>query len=63
MSERARPSEGPQNEDRAEARRRFGRLPERVSMDELVESEPQAPSPEPSYDGAADAIRWYGTPL
>ena len=61
MSEHERPSEAP--DTRAEARRRFGRLPERVSLDDLVESEPQPPTPEPGYDENVDAVRWYGIPL
>jgi hypothetical protein len=59
MSEHERPSEAP----RAEARRRFGRLPDRVSPDDFVESEPQPPTPEPGYDVNVDAVRWYGIPL
>jgi len=50
-------------DDRAAARRRFGHLPERVHDDELVESTPQPPAPEPAYDPNTDAIRWFGIPL
>ena len=42
---------------------RFSRLPDRVNPDELVESQPEAPRPEPAYDENVDAVRWYGIPL
>ena len=51
------------NDGRAEARRRFGKLPDRVELDDMVESEPQSPPPEPAWDENIDAIRWYGIPL
>ncbi|MEO8328619.1 MAG: hypothetical protein ABI586_01315 [Candidatus Nanopelagicales bacterium] len=46
-----------------EAGRRWARLPERVSVEEMVESEPLPPQPEPAYDENVDAVRWYGIPL
>jgi hypothetical protein len=48
---------------RAEARRRFGRLPDRVPADELVESHPQPPPAEQGFDPAQDAVRRFGLPL
>jgi hypothetical protein len=51
------------DDDRTEARRRYRRLPVRVEPEELVESAPQPPRPEPAYDENIDAVRWYGIPL
>jgi len=42
---------------------RFSKLPERVDPEELVESHPQPPRPEPAYDENVDAVKWYGIPL
>jgi len=62
MSERHARRVGPAD-DRDAARRRFGRLPDRVEPADMVESEPQPPHPEPALDENLDAIRWYGIPL
>ena len=48
---------------RAEGRRRFGRLPEPVSTDDMVESVPEPPPAERGFDPAADAVRRFGIPL
>jgi hypothetical protein len=48
---------------RAEGRRRFGRLPQPVPADELVESHPQPPPAEQGFDPAQDAVRRFGLPL
>jgi hypothetical protein len=48
---------------RGEARRRFAKLPERVEVEDMVESEPMPPRPEPAYDENVEAIRWFGIPL
>jgi len=42
---------------------RFRTLPERVEPDEMVQSQPEAPRPDPAYDENVEAIRWYGLPL
>lgn len=42
---------------------RFRRLPERVEPEEMVQSQPQPPRPDPAYDDNVEAIRWYGLPL
>jgi hypothetical protein len=46
-----------------ERKRRFGRLPEPVSVDDMVESVPEPPPPEVGFDPAADAVRRFGIPL
>ncbi|MCZ3386799.1 MAG: hypothetical protein LH630_07495 [Actinomycetia bacterium] len=48
---------------RVEARRRFGRLPEPISADDMVESVPEPPPDEQGFDPHADAIRRFGIPL
>lgn len=49
--------------DRAEGRRRFGRLPDPVPLEDMVESVPEAPPEEQGFDSNADAVRRFGIPL
>lgn len=48
---------------RVEGRRRFGRLPDPISTDDMVESVPEPPPEEQGFDPNADAIRRFGIPL
>lgn len=48
---------------RVEGRRRFGRLPDPIVADDMVETVPEPPHPEPGFDPNAAAVRRYGTPL
>ena len=60
---RGSPDSGQADDDRSAARRRFGRLPDRIAVDDLIESEPQPPQLDPVRDESFEAIRWYGTPF
>ena len=55
--------EGTEDPGRAEGKRRFGRLPERVAPADMVESQPLPPPPEPGFDPAEDAVRRFGIPI
>ncbi|MEO8107348.1 MAG: hypothetical protein ABI720_08510 [Actinomycetes bacterium] len=59
----ALPMEVPVDPARAEGKRRFGRLPEPVSTEDMVELVPEPPPFEPGFDPAADAVRRFGIPL
>jgi hypothetical protein len=48
---------------RVEGRRRFGRLPDPISADDMVESVPEPPPAEQGFDPNADAVRRFGIPL
>jgi hypothetical protein len=48
---------------RAEGKRRFGRLPEPIAPEDMVESMPEAPPVEQGFDPNADAVRRFGIPL
>jgi hypothetical protein len=48
---------------RAEGKRRFGRLPEPIAPEDMVESMPEAPPLEQGFDPNADAVRRFGIPL
>ena len=48
---------------RVEGRRRFGRLPDPISPDDMVESVPEPPPDEQGFDPNADAVRRFGIPL
>lgn len=50
-------------DERAEAKRRFGKLPIRIDPADLVESQPSTPPPEPEQDENLQAVRWFGIPL
>ncbi len=54
---------GPEDPARVEGRRRFGKLPDPISPDDMVESVPQAPPDEQGFDPNADAVRRFGIPL
>jgi hypothetical protein len=49
--------------DAARRKVRFGELPKPIEVADMVESEPESPPPEPTYDPNIDAIRWFGIPL
>ncbi len=55
--------DNPEDASAAERKRRFGRLPEPVSVDDMVESVPEPPPAEAGFDPAADAVRRFGIPL
>lgn len=59
----AEPTKTAVDDARAEGKRRFGRLPDPVSADDMVESVPEPPPAEAGFDPNADAVRKYGTPL
>jgi hypothetical protein len=48
---------------RLERRRRFGRLPDPISPDDMVESVPEPPPDEQGFDPNTDAVRRFGIPL
>jgi hypothetical protein len=48
---------------RQEGRRRFGRLPDPISPDDMVQSVPKSPPDEQGFDPNADAVRRFGFPL
>jgi hypothetical protein len=48
---------------RVAGRRRFGRLPDPISPDDMVESVPEPPPDEQGFDPNADAVRRFGIPL
>jgi hypothetical protein len=48
---------------RAEGRRRFGRLPDPIDADDMVETVPEPPPVEQGFDPNSDAVRRFGIPL